>query len=619
MAGFIEPRGPEAAERAGLITKGSLASQAVSTTGLAQLAADLTTGTAVVPFGPGVPIAPTQPESEEPRRWDYATGFNIPMAPRTYEPITFALLRQLATNYDVAQLAIQKRIDGLRHLAWSVRPKPVAGMTRDEVRKRAARLEDDVAAATGFLSTPDQEHEFSDWLARWLYDVFTIDAGTLFLRPTLGGELFGLEVIDGATIRPIIDEYGRPPAPPMPAYGQVIKGSTREMLTRDQLVYAPYWGRTGSPYGHPPMEWVLLAVNRALRRQTLDLSNFSEGTMPAAFYRVAPDLPASQLRDLQEFLDELLAGNDAARSRVRLMPGGTGTGLDRVHPEPTTEGEQWLMHLTCAAYGVSPMELGFTPKGSGLGGTGMAETQSTAGHERNIGLALHLGGKIDRILAADPPYGLGLPELGFFWDDLDQKEDRLAEAQALNIYWGMGATSSDWIAENVLDQDPPGLGPVIAVGNTVVPIAEFLAPPEPVPAALAPFAGQPPDKGGPPPETPNAAPGEATNDEAVAEPARKVADLARWQRKALRAVRDGRDPTRFTSEALDPGTVALLRDALTEVATVDDVRAAFDLVKAGASASPFGPPNAAGSSGRSVPSSPRSSADRVAAWYARWD
>jgi len=597
-------RAAVAALRGDDLAKASRAAQAVSTTGLADLAAQLVAGNQVVPFGPGAPIAPALPEEEEPRRWDYPVGFNIPTAPRTYEPITFTLLRQLARNYDVAQLAIQKRIDGLRRLRWDVRPKPIAGMTRAESRARRTRLEDEVAAAKGLLSTPDQEHDFVDWLARWVYDLFTIDAATLYLRPTLAGELYGLEVIDGATIRPIIDGHGRPPAPPMPAYAQVIKGMTRELLTGDQLVYAPFWTRADSPYGHPPMEWILLAVNRALRRQTMDLSLYTEGTLPVAFLRLAAETPMGQIKELRSYLDELLAGNDVTRARVIPIPGGTGTGLDRVNPEPTTEAEEWLMHITCAAYGVSPTELGFTPKGSGLGGKGFAETQTDASIARDIGLANHIAAKLNRVLAATPPYGLGSPELEFFWEDLEKQEDRLAEAQALQVYWQIGATTSDWIAENVLDQDPPGLGPVIAYGTTVMPLADFLGAPAGADA-------------GPPPEAPSAAPGEVTATESTDEPVVKAAstDLARWERKALRALRDGRDPTRFESSAIAPPERAFLRDALAKAGTADDVRAAFELLKAGGSARPLPGQRSATGSGRSTGPGSDGRAER---WLTRW-
>ena len=603
------------------LAKRSLAAQATGTTGLADLARDLTVGAAAVPFGPGVPIAPTFP-AEEPRRWDFTPGYNIQTRPRGYEGLQFRDLRGLADGYDVARLCIEKRKDELRRLQWAIRPRGVAGLTRAEARAQTARTEDAAATVTGFFLTPNQEDAWGAWLGQWAEDLFAIDAATIFLRPSRSGGLFALEVLDGTTIRPIIDGYGRAPAPPEPAYGQVIKGITYAMFSRDELLYSPYWQRPQSPYGNPPMAWVVMAANRAIRRQTLDLSLYTEGTMPSAFYRVAADLPATQLRELQDLLDELLAGNDAARSRVRLMPGGPGTGLDRVNPDPSTEAEAWLMHLTCAAFGVNPSELGFVDKGSGLGGKGFAETARDTAGRREVATAEHLKGILDRVIAGP----LGQPELEFVWTDLEAAEDALGQAQANKLYVDMGALSVDEVRADVLDRDPIGLGPYVA-GQTVTLVSDLLAPPEPVPAALVPFAGQnnapaqepaPEDDGNAPPPTPSAEEGELTDDEAVAAPAEKAAaaDLAAWQRKALRAVRDGRDPARFTSAAIDAPTAAFLRDALAGAHDPDDVRAAFALAKkAGASAGPFAPAPGA----PSAASSPRGSAGRAATWYARWD
>lgn len=598
--------------------KASRASQAVAMMPLTDPATAV--NNPAVSMGPGVPVGPMLP-ADEPRIYDYPVGFNIATTPRTYERLTFAQLRALADNYDVARLAIEKRKDGIRKLRWSIRPKPVPNQKRTEAKTRATRLEDAVASVTGFFSTPDQERQWSAWLVRLLEDLFVIDAPTIWLRPTRGGELYGCEVIDGATIAPKIDLYGRMPLPPEAAYVQVIKGTNHEFMTSDELIYSPFWQRSRSPYGSPPLEWVLLTVNRALRRQTLDLSRFTDGNIDAAFLKVAQDMPAAQIKELKTYLDELISGNDVARVRIIPIPGGTGTGLDRLQPDVTNEGERWLMHLTCAAIGIAPSEIGFVEPGSGLGGKGFNDLQTDTSIIRDLSVAGHLKDMVDRVIASDPPFGLGQPELEFFWDDLAKPEDRLAEAQALDLYVSMGATSPDWIAENVLDQDPPGIGPILRYSGNAVTVAEFLKPPEPVPTGLGPFGPQQPDAtlaaAGGPPQTPSEQGGEQTV-ETGNDPMAKASaadDLGRWERKALKAVKDGRDPARFASLVIGADTAAFLRDALAKASSLEQVRAAFDLVKAGGSA---GPLPAAGSRPSSVRSSRPGSSARDDRWWSTW-
>ncbi len=477
---------------------------AVATTGLADLARSIGGDGAVGTLGPGVPIQPFHQDEVEPRRWAYRAGYNVQQQPRAGESITFEMLRSLGRNYDIANLARQKRIDGIKTLSWNIGPVPVEGMTRADKKARTAKLAGQINDATGFWSTPNQEDPFPVWINQYLDDLWTTDAATLYIRKTKGGDVYGIETPDGTTFRPIIDLYGRIPLPPEPAYGQVIFGMTWTMFTRDEIIYQPYWQTTDSPYGHPPIEWIILAINRALRRQTMDLSYYTEGTLPVAFLRVAKDTPAADLKDLRETLDEMLSGNDLARSRVIPIPGGDGTGLDRIVPEPLNAVEEWLMHLTCAAHGVIPTELGFQQRGVGLGGAGFAQSAADVSNRREAALAHHL----ERIFTGIIQGPCGWPDLQFNFEGLEQTDDSLVRAQTTQIYVNMGARSVDDVAENDLDIDPPGLGNYVMTTAGPELVADILAPPEPVvmtPQGPSSVPGQmtPDDKQGPAEGTPN--------------------------------------------------------------------------------------------------------------------
>ena len=60
--------------------------------------------------------------------------------------------------------------------------------------------------------------------------MLVIDAATLYPRYNRGGSLYALDVIDGATIKVLIDENGRTPAPPDPAYQQILHGRAQGRL-----------------------------------------------------------------------------------------------------------------------------------------------------------------------------------------------------------------------------------------------------------------------------------------------------------------------------------------------------------------------------------------------------
>jgi hypothetical protein len=515
-------------------------------------------------------------------------------------------------------------------------------MTRTERIAQRKAAEDAINEATGFLLTPDQEIMWGPWLMKWAHDLFSIDAATIYLRPTMGGDLFGLEVVDGATIKVLLDQQGRLPQPPEPAYVQIIKGMPWGWYTRDQITYAPYWPQSTSPYGSPPIEWVMMAANRAMRRQTLDLARFTDGNIPAALLKIPAEWDNARMQEYSDFLTMLMAGNDTARSRFLPVPDSGGTNPAQVlNTEPTTEGERWLLHMTCWAYGVNPSEIGFVDPGSGMGGKGFAEVGQALSFRRSVrNTALHLKGIMDSIFGRVPRWA----QLELFCSDLEQSEDTLEKAQADKIYWELGGLSTDEIREDRLDRDGIGLGPTVVSGTKVMLVKDLLKGPEQVPDGLIPFAGEPPSvpidsekkapetigtPGDAVPDAPSAAPGKNTATEATGTPSKeepiaaeeavqKVAgladDLGAWQRKALKALKAGKSPSvPFESAAIPSETTVTLRDRLAKVTDVAGVREAFDLAKsAGESAGPLAGPRPI-----SATSSPTGSPGRVGpSWMA---
>lgn len=595
------------------VRKASYASQASASRSMAPEVAAMTANSQTL--GPGETWPAAHPEEVEPRRFNYPVGFNIRTQPRSTEPISFEMLEALANNYDVLRLAIEHRKSEMRGLEYVVQPKPVRGMKRDAAKARAQELDPSIDAAMAFFAKPNQEDFWAVWLGQWLENLFVADAPTIYRRRRRDGGLYGADIVEGSTIRPIIDAYGRVPLPPDAAYGQVLFGQTWGLYTTDDLLYTPYWQRPKSPYGHPPAEWILLAINRALRRQSIDLTTYTEGTMPAAFYRVPEQWSGSQIGELQTLFDGILAGNDTQRSRVRFVPGGAGTGLDQVHPEPKTEVEEWLLYLTCAAVGVQPTDIGFQPRGSGLGGKGFSDAQQDAKTAVSTKpLAMHVKGVCDEILND----WLGMPELEIVFPELDKSEDIAKRAAADEIYVNIGKVSVDELRERD-DQDPIGLGAYVT--GTVTLVDDILNPPAPpagppidpvtgLPLALPP-AGPADQKlladGKPDPNAAQPPAGDAI--------AKIAGELGAWERKAIKAVRSGRPAlVQFTTDVVPAELGAAVDRYLAKVSTVAGVRDAFRLAKAGAPADPFVP----SSSASSAISGPAISATRPDASATGW-
>jgi PAS domain-containing protein len=247
-------------------------------------------------FGPDEPPPPSAPPSVAGRSFDFPVGFNLRTTPRGDERLGFHELRALADNYDLLRLVVETRKDQISRLDWSIRKR----VERDEMKPGDA---DDprVAEFEAFLRYPDREHDFGTWLRLLLEDLLVIDAPTLYLRRNAAGGLFALEVVDGATIKRVIDARGRTPPPPDPAYQQVLKGLPAIDYTTDELIYRPRNPRPHKIYGYSPVEQVVLTVNVALRRQLAQLQYYTEGNVPEAMIGVPESWSPTQIRDFQQY------------------------------------------------------------------------------------------------------------------------------------------------------------------------------------------------------------------------------------------------------------------------------------------------------------------------------
>src|SRR5438105_14179290 len=110
--------------------------------------------------------------------------------------------------------------------------------------------------------------------------LLVLDAPALEIRRNRAGEVIGLDVVDGATIKLLIDNTGRRPKPPAPAYEQIIHGRPWKLLSADELLYLPRSPRPHKAYGFSPVEQIVMTVNIALRRQAMQLHHFTEGNVP---------------------------------------------------------------------------------------------------------------------------------------------------------------------------------------------------------------------------------------------------------------------------------------------------------------------------------------------------
>jgi hypothetical protein len=364
-------------------------------------------------FGPLQPLEPVAPAFDQPRRFDYLTGLNIQYQPRGEEGVSFAQMRALAESYDLLRLVIETRKDQVERLRWNIRPK---------VGQAAPSNDPRITALEAFFRKPDGQHRWGSWLRMLLEDLFVIDAATLYKARSVGGDLLALEPVDGATIKVLIDDQGRTPAAPDPAFQQVLHGVPKADFSRDELLYLPRNPRTAKIYGFSPVEQIITTVNIALRRQLVQLQYFTEGNMPEAIISVPQGWTMDQIAQFQEYWDTIMAGNLAERRHARFVPADFRYQAMR-EPPLKDDFDEWLARVVCYAFSTSPAP--FTRQ----------MNRATADNAQEMALGEGLGpimlwikSLIDQVIEED----FGYADLEFEW--LEEKAaDLLKQAQITDM------------------------------------------------------------------------------------------------------------------------------------------------------------------------------------------
>src|SRR6516162_153483 len=261
---------------------------------------------------------------------------------------------------------------------------------------------------------PVGEQPFATWLREALEDVLVLDAPAFEVRRNRGGDIIGLDVVDGSTIKVLVDDTGRRPPPPAPAYEQVIHGRPWRLLSDAELIYLPRNRRPHKAYGFSPVEQIVLTINIGLRRQVMQLQHFTEGNVPSGLMAAPDGWNAEQIHQYQEWFDSILAGNTG--SRPRLLWGPSGAKYQAFKEAPYKDDfDEWLARIVCYAFSLPPSA--FTPQVN----RATAQTAQEAALEE--GLA-PLMGWVKRLVDSVIQNRMGHSDLEFAWSDVRPTDPR---------------------------------------------------------------------------------------------------------------------------------------------------------------------------------------------------
>ena len=416
---------------------------------------------ATVPFAPGMPIVPgainpPNPDSgrPDPRRYEYQVAQNINITETRLTP--FKTLRAAADQIDILRRCIEVTKAKILGLNWDITlgedaaEKIISEIGGARVRAmQTARdnFTEDINRVRQFWEQPDKANGllFYDWLNIALEEILVLDAWAIWPQKSVGDELYGLQILDGSTIKPLIDDRGMRPMPPFSAYQQILFGFPRSEFTApteseeadgeftsDELAYLIRNRRTTSVYGYGPTERALPLADIYLRRQQWIRAEYTDGVTPELMMKTDANFGNNPelLRAYENIFNSDLAGQTEQRKRVRLLP----VGMEPIQFDGYGEKfkdtlDDYLVNSICGHYGVQPSEIGFSPKG-GLGGAGFQLGQAESSEV--IG-AIPLANWVAKMITQLSYVFLGMPrELEFKFME-SGREDTESNARTIDM------------------------------------------------------------------------------------------------------------------------------------------------------------------------------------------
>lgn len=304
-------------------------------------------------FGPNKPMTGVAPASVDGRTFDYGFAANLLYKPRSEQGenwIDFPTIRQLCDpaqgGLGMLRLTIETVKNQMGTMRWDIQLREDAGKPTKGSDKEAQRVKD-------LLRMPDGRHMFSRWRRKVLEDHLTLDHPIIYREPTKQKGIFLPRVIDGATMKLVLDDSGQISVDgKTTAFQQQLKGMPARNYTSDQIMWFPFNLLPQRAYAMGPVEQFIDIVMVALKRGLSTLSYYTEGNVPEALATCPPDWTPSMVKDMQAIWDVMMEGNLAQRRHMKFVPGGTGFIPTR-EPMLKSEQDEWLAKIICWCFNVT--------------------------------------------------------------------------------------------------------------------------------------------------------------------------------------------------------------------------------------------------------------------------
>lgn len=454
---------------------------------------------ATTPFPPAMPLIPAlinQPRADgraDPRRWEFPVAWNLQIVEQ--RAIPFKVLREIADGADIVRRCIEIVKAAVSGMEWDISinedavsrvmaEQNVGSTTASQIVRQ--QYQSEITKAKDFWRMPDRLNglSFQEWIMMALEEVLVLDALSIYPNRTLDNKnLHSLEILDGSTIKPLLNSRGGRPVPPSPAFQQILWGFPRGEFTAsadfdgdfsaDDLIYAPRNRRTNTPYGFSPVERCLVLVDLYMKRLQWLRTEFTDGVTPDLMMKTDIEFGNNPqiLAQYEQIMNDALAGNLEQRRRLRMLP----NGFDPIFT-PSSDSkyamtlDDWLIKQICGHFGVMPTQLGMTASGT-MGETGHQEGEANTA--QSIGIQPLIMWIQDLLNQLSHRF-LDMPrDLSFILTD-GTESDEMAQATRRQLEMFSGQKTWNEVRTEMglpLFTFPEADAPLIVQGSTVTPLS----------------------------------------------------------------------------------------------------------------------------------------------------
>jgi hypothetical protein len=489
-------KAPTLAPSASPVNVNALTSSNTDTYNATPMYRDPILGTA--PFPAAIPLFPNAINPlgangrPDPRRYEFLVAQNINLFENRLVP--FKTLRVAADQIDILRRCIEVRKAKITGLNWdivlssSATERIVAESGGNHLRAMndaRTKFAPEIARLRAFWETPDPANglTFVDWLSMAIEELDVLDALAIWPQMKANGDIRGLQILDGSTIKPLLDDRGMRPDPSVgPAFQQVLFGFPRSEFhapvddesadgefSSDELAYLIRNRRANSIWGYSPVERALPMADIYLRRQQWIKGEFTDGVMPKSWLELpeSANLTPEQIRYYENIYNDELSGQTEQRNRMRmLLPGGVLKFEEGYSEKFNDRLDDYLITSITGHFGVLPTELGFSSKG-GLGASGHQQGEAEAAEAIGITPTAKW---LSQQLSALSYRWLGMPrELEFRLSSSDANDDEASAKRDDLKKRSAGMTVNEWRDNNGLPlvDTPEADMPFLVAGQSV--------------------------------------------------------------------------------------------------------------------------------------------------------